>query len=478
MNCFIKPLCIFFVALLFANVALAQPKGNIDERFELTSIVFRLTDDVAFVHSNPEKYIADIDNYFIKYKNHELITFIKKTMYSKSILDISLPMYFAADVQITPKGIVWTDEWTTTFELYDTLPDSKIWNKKEMNEYLRLLNKFYKDSKFHQFYLAHESFYETVEIAFSSIVSKIDTTWFFNFFGSPFELDNIWLVPANGNFNFSIYRIDRNGKGHHNCAISTVMEDSSGNPYFPDRTFKTLIHEICHNYNNPICKRHEAEFQSVCDTLYTFVNEILIKEYYGNPRAIMYEGFNILCEFAYYKSHQIFCDSILHEMALSHIYKGFFWFEDMQRYLDVFFQNREQFKTFEHFFPSLKLFLNRTVDLMEHYYCPKYDLIRPRVVATYPGYNGVVDTTLKFIMIQFSKPMQKVDVRSIVDDPEVTPLPYKGGRTYWVNDYLYVVSWSENLKPNTKYGFRVNDFFADAVDYYGSIPYDLIFETK
>ena len=58
-----------------------------------------------------------------------------------------------------------------------------------------------------------------------------------------------------------------------------------------------------------------------------------------------------------------------------------------KRYLDMFFQNREQFKTFEHFFPSLKLFLNRTVDLMEHYYCPKYDLIRPRIVAKYPEFR-------------------------------------------------------------------------------------------
>ena len=102
------------ISLLLAfNLSFCQPQVSVDERFELTSIVFRLTDDVAFVHSNPANYIKDIDDYFSEFKNHELIAFVKKTMYSKSVLDISLPAFFAGDIKITKNGIVWTDEWAS-----------------------------------------------------------------------------------------------------------------------------------------------------------------------------------------------------------------------------------------------------------------------------------------------------------------------------------------------------------------------------
>ena len=42
-----------FACITIANVTFAQSKGYVDERFELTSIVFRLTGDEAFVHSTP-----------------------------------------------------------------------------------------------------------------------------------------------------------------------------------------------------------------------------------------------------------------------------------------------------------------------------------------------------------------------------------------------------------------------------------------
>ncbi|MCR4826449.1 MAG: DUF4932 domain-containing protein, partial [Bacteroidales bacterium] len=71
-------ICVLFILSIGAS---AQTKIHVDERLELTSVVFRLTEDVAFVHSTPANYIADIDDYFSPYKNHELIEFVKKTMY-------------------------------------------------------------------------------------------------------------------------------------------------------------------------------------------------------------------------------------------------------------------------------------------------------------------------------------------------------------------------------------------------------------
>lgn len=386
----------------------AQISGHVDERFELTGIVFRLTNEASFVHANPDSYISDVESYFAKYENHELIKFIKKTLKSKSILDISLPMYFASDIEIKRNGIVWTDKWTTTFELYDTIPDDQKWTNFELDEYIHLLNKFYKETDFHKFYVDHLDFYTKVEKCFEAITDKIDTAWFSDFFGSPYKMDNIWLVPVNGDFNFAVLRTDKFGVQHNNCAISCIYTDTLGLPYIDgDRVFMVLIHEICHNYCNPICKLYENMFKDVCDTLFTFVEEMLSSNYYGSPDALIYEGFNRLCEFSYYTVKKTFNDSIINDKAQMQILDGFIWFEDMLRYMSVFFNNRIVFKTFEDFMEPLRQFMVQSVDLMQIYYLPKYYNLMPRVVATYPANNSIIDTNLTALVFQFSKPMNK-----------------------------------------------------------------------
>lgn len=464
--------------LFFVNQNLSQPLWHVDERFELTSVVFRLTDDISFVHSSPEVYIADIDTEFSKFKNHELITFIKKTIYSKSVLNIALPVFLASDIKITPSGIVWTDEWLKTFEEEDTQSDRFYWTREEMTEYLLLLNKFYKDSDFHNFYIRHTDFYASIESAFSKIYEQLDSGWFDSFFGMSYELDNIWLTPANGNFNFSVTRIDSEGNKHFNCAISGIEIDSMGKAYFSPLTFKTLMHEICHNYNNPICKKYENELKPVCDTLYSFVSNMLKIEYYGSPLAIIFEGFNRLCEYSYYISHKTFTDSLLLDLISMEEFIGFIWFGEMLQYMNIFEINRNTFPYFENFIHPLKLFLEQTVGLMETYYLPKYNRFRPKVVATYPAQNSIVDTLLDKVVIQFSKPMQQISSVNMVTDTTITMIPGDWKNIYWENEYLYVIPLEKPLKPNTKYGFHISNYFSDAVEYFATIPYDLIFETK
>lgn len=474
-----RVLLVAIICFSIVNISFAQSKGGVDERFELTSIVFRLTDDIAFVHSTPANYIADIDEYFSPYKNHELIEFVKKTMYSKSILDISLPVELASDIKITSDSIMWTNDWTPLFVQHDTLPVKRIWTRSEREEYLCLLNKFYKDTHFHKFYSSHADFYAAIESAFDSIISKIDTSWFLNFFGIPYQMDNIWLVPANGYHNFAIHRSDRNFCKYNNCALGGVLIDSIGNPYLHKNVFMVLIHEICHNYSNPMCAKYDTMFADICDTLFFKVSDKLKKSYYSLPSAILYEGTNRLCEFSYYVSQNIYNDIEIKEKIRTQIYDGFIWFEDMLRYMNVFYANREKYITFETFIPQLKLFLEQVVENMEHYYFPKYDMLIPRVVATYPAMNSVVETNLNEVRIQFSKPMQHLRGILKVDVEDVSFPPVVDWRSmYWENDYVYVIPLKEPLKQNTKYGLKITSDFADALDYFGAIPYDLIFETK
>ena len=471
-----------FVFFLLGSQVFGQTNIGIDERFELVSIAFRLTGQQAFVHTDPTNYVANIDNYFSKYKDHELIKYLSQMFGSRSVIELGTVVGLAADIEITPKGIVPTSRWIpfVNYEEYGVKKEDWSWSVTEYKECVRLLNKFYKDTKFHQFFLSNQSFYDSIEREFQKLVNQIDTAWFQDIFGKPYKMDNIWLVPANGVHNFAVMSKDAAGKKYNNCAIGCSRTNSSGEVVFGIPTFKTLIHEVCHNYVSPICEQYQEYFKEICDTLYnTKVGKVLKANAYGDPNAVTYEGINRLCEFYYYQTHNTLDSEELNRRTHDEIIHGFIWFEEMLRFMEVFSSNRDIYPDFQSFVPQLHGFLSEVVNLMDKYYWPKYQLLCPRVVATYPANGAVVDTNVTAVYVFFSQPMYTpMQFYFGVDDPDnIALLPVDFDNITWEDAYTYKVPLREPLKPKTKYGFRIDKPVSDEY-HYGTYPYDLIFETK
>lgn len=466
------------VVLVSQSVAvLAQISAKTDERLELTTVVLRLTGEDAFTYAPESKYTADVDAYFSKFKDHELINFIKRTIHSRKVLNLPLPVELAGDIKITSKGIVLNDLWNLS--IGDSVSVNEgTWTLKEIKEYVRLLNKFYKETDFRTFYLNHVDFYSEVQDSLNRIVSQIDTSWFMDFFGKPFEMANIWVVPLLGPLNFMDMRIGNDGEEYHNCAIGIDCFDSLSTPLFDHRTLVVLIHEICHNYNNPICKKYEKDFLPICDTLLTYVGESL--GHYGQNISILYEGLNRVCEFSYFMAHKSLTEEYL-DMRINHEeYSGFVWLSEMLKYMEVFHNNRDLFPTYEHFMPQLKMFYEDVVSKMDNYYLPKMKLQEPQVVATFPAKNSIIDTTITKVEIIFSQPMQTgpLFAWNVDSTYNALSLPVDFDNLYWLNEYHYVIPLLEPLKPNSRYGVRVPYHIPNKKYGFAAVPYDLIFETK
>jgi hypothetical protein len=73
-----KAVLCFFIFLCVITHISAQIKSRVDERFELTGIVFRLAGAREYVNNDVKLYANDIDTYFEKFKNHALIKNIEK----------------------------------------------------------------------------------------------------------------------------------------------------------------------------------------------------------------------------------------------------------------------------------------------------------------------------------------------------------------------------------------------------------------
>ena len=60
------------------------------------------------------------------------------------------------------------------------------WSQVDMNEFLNLLNQFYADARFHEFYQQHQPFYQDVLKAFNNeVMPYVHPEWFADFYGKP-----------------------------------------------------------------------------------------------------------------------------------------------------------------------------------------------------------------------------------------------------------------------------------------------------
>ena len=455
-----------------------QMQVHVDERFELTSIAFRLTGESIHTPTTPANYVKEIDDYFSQYKDHELVEFIRNHIItSEHNFGFSIVSGLAADVEITPKGIVYTKKWNLAYDPDKNDPQYCLTHE-ELKEYLRLLNKFYKDTKFHSFYAHHRDFYHIAEMNMQEWVNQIDTAWFSEFFGKPFQMDNIWLVPANGEHNFAITRYNAEGEQFNNIALGCSSTDSLGNIIFDLPDFGVLLHEICHNYTLPILMSALSDFRPICDTLFQYddVRSALTRWHYGAV-SISIEGINRLCEFCYYQAHHTYEPEELKLRVKSQEYTGFIWFGEMLEFMNNFSSHRDLYPYFDSFLPQLKGFLQQVAANMYSYYIPK--MRRPMVISTFPANGTVVDTTISEVVLVFSESMFTglVWTHYPEDSIGVQPLPVDFDNLYWRDDHTYVIPLQEPLKRYTTYGFSLSPNVTN-VFRYRATPYDLIFETK
>ena len=402
---------------------------------------------------------------------------MEKNIRNKSEFSLSLIAELASDIEFNKNTIVYCSDYVTKYNSNNYGKSTVDWTKEELEEYLRLLNKFYKETDFHSFYQAHKKYYERIENNYQNLVCQIDTVWFNSFFGYTLIIENIWVSPSFGVHNFELTRYDNSGHPHYGCALGYTSSDSSGSPIFNEQQIRMLTHEMMHNYTNSVCSKHKEDFQHYCDSIYAFVGNTLSSNYYGSSSDILFEGINRLCEHSYYKAHDIYNAERMNSMIARDEHDGFVWMSEMLDFLEQFHSRRNQFPTFDSFMPQLVGFFQHVYANMKVYYLPKLQMAAPCVLYAFPACGSTVDTIVDHLEIVFSQPMfTNYFFAMNVSDDNVSPLPIDFDNIYWKDAHTYVLPFSEPLKAHTKYGFRAIN--AISANHIRIIPYDLTFETK
>ena len=139
----------------------------VDERYELVTLVFCLAGN----YQNPEKtaYQQELAQTFAAHKDHPAVAYA-------GTCTIGIDMVFSYACHLTRQGdgfvLIANLEGLRFGEAYG-------WTREAAEEFLPMLNAFYRDAKFGAFFRAHTAFFERESARFAKKhYNKIDLEWF------------------------------------------------------------------------------------------------------------------------------------------------------------------------------------------------------------------------------------------------------------------------------------------------------------
>lgn len=328
---------------------LKEPK--VDKRVELLSIVFRLADCHEYKSNQYPNYVERINEHFGKYKNHELIEYIRKELRYEAGIGFGGVMEMA--INITDPPLMKTLEPDS-----EKFMDSR-WTKDRTTRFLLLLNKFYQDANCEKFFDDNSKIYAIAENRFTKVHKKLNLDWYQHFYGQTPKGEFVILIGlGNGGANYGVKNI-QNGKEIIYSIMGTSSTDSLGLPkYDIDDNFPTLLHEFNHSFVNHIVEKHHSELEQSGKILFSQVKDKMEKQAYGDWQTMYNELLVRSSVVKYLKDHNAEPELIEKELNIQ-LSRGFIWTDKLVQELEHYDKNRDEYKTLESFMPEIVAFYNK-----------------------------------------------------------------------------------------------------------------------
>ncbi len=411
-----KQTIILLLVLIFSAGVSANANNNavVDERFELTSIVWRLAGLPEYNTCQVEPYVKAIDKHFKRYKDHPLIKHCEDISKTHSIRYDAISST-TAYLEIVDGGITLREGFSA-----DSVANVESrWSPDIFVTYVELLDDFYKKSKFNKFYIKQKPIFDEAEKNFDKVVlsSEVGLQWFKSFFGEEPQSYKIILCINNGTSNYGNVNVPCVGMA---AAVGGCFSLNSTVATYDSSTFHTLLHEFMHSFANPIAYKYQDSFAAASEKIYPHIAEELRRGAYGRSEIIL-EWLTRLSTIMYLKENG--ADDKVVQMIRWDGIQGFLWQADAVKLMDEFYADREKYPIFEAFVPRLIEFYNGVAENMESYKSPKVAEKSlepvaqnqgvaptvPEIVSICPAPNSVVrlrDNDTVTVTVKFSEPMQ------------------------------------------------------------------------
>ncbi|MEG0518088.1 MAG: DUF4932 domain-containing protein [Bacteroidales bacterium] len=449
-----KFISLVLALLCLCNVAFAQLKCEINECFELTSIVFRLAEAPEYVNKNLAGYSRDIDTYFVKYKDHKLIPFIKE-LRTKNGVSYDAVAAAAAFLEIK-NGEVRVKTVSNILKISQIEPR---WPEKTFQIFVSYLNDFYKKTKFNKFYLQQANLYNTAVERMNERLKDLQLDWFQFFLGKGQEKTLVVVSLCNGAHNYAFQSPDK-AEG----IVIGCGSDAGGLPVYHKNIIFIVMHELLHGYINPRIANCWNQINTASQKIYSYVKEDMRKLAYTNAQTTINEWLINLLTIMYLEAYPIPNLSV-DFLLKTHQSGGFIWMERSFMFMQHFSERRNQFATIDDYMPQIVSFINYTANHFDQV-INEYSNRCPYIIDVFPVSGSTIPLGVDTITVRFSEPMLESHGMKPIDDNKISEMPISQ-MPFWQEVSIFKIAINKNeLDKNKTYGFRLIRTAFQSTKYY------------
>lgn len=339
---------ILFLAMLIACLWARSQSiiPQVSENVELMSILSRMAGFPEYHMDMAGQYIKDMDSCFNEHTGHPAVQYMQELRKKHGIsFDAVMSMAIHLDKQ------------DSTFSLMDETPTlEKRWEKVDKAEFLSYLNRFYQDTRFHEFFADHEDFYEKGLRAYQdNVISHLDIDWYADFYGTgPQESFSVVIGFCNGGGNYGVNRQTR-GKKKEVFAIVGYYVDKEDMPMYSKEYLPTLIHEFNHSFINHFLDENRypdyvRELEPAATALFESSRWSMSRQAYNNWKTMINESLVRAAVVCYMLDKDYGAEEIKGELS-QQMQRNFRWMPELVGLLRKYEKRQARYGSFENFYP-------------------------------------------------------------------------------------------------------------------------------
>ncbi|MBO4549267.1 MAG: DUF4932 domain-containing protein, partial [Bacteroidaceae bacterium] len=240
-----------FLTIILALLVLAghaqlmtegQLKVEVSEEVELMSILSRAAGRPEFSNDLAAQYSKDVESWFSEYRQHPMVTYYQDII-AKYGIGYDRVTNMAIHLEIAKGKVKLIGNRS---ELING------WENMDLDDFIKRLNKYYKDTRFHEFFEQHQSFYQDFLKTYqTSVVPHIHPEWYSKFFNGTEPTDRFRAIIGftYGTTNNGAWRQLPGQPREVFAVLGYQIVPMKGRPLY-DASLP--IHEYAHAFVNPL----------------------------------------------------------------------------------------------------------------------------------------------------------------------------------------------------------------------------------
>lgn len=347
-----KQLFITILAALLTITATAKMKSEVSETVELMSILSRTAGFEEFSGNFAGQYSKDAEAWFGQYREHPTVVYYKD-LRARHDIGYERVTSMAVHLEIDKGRVKLVGDRAE-------LPGG--WQNIDLDDFVKRLNKFYADSRFHEFFEQHQSFYnDFLKTYDANVMPHIHPEWFGRFYNGAETTERFRLIIGftYGTTNNGISR-QLPGQPREMIAVcGYYINPSTGRLQFD---VSLPLHEFNHSFVNPLLDiaDNAKVIQDVGQKLFQLSQQSMESLHYNDWRIVVNESLVRAAVIVYFYEHDL-NQFAMKTLEIETMGNGFPWMLDAVAALRYYAAHREQYPTLNDFYPEIARCLGRYI---------------------------------------------------------------------------------------------------------------------